>query len=527
MDERTHACPAARVLTVGDQHRATPYAWYALGVMTLVYLLSFIDRQILSILAEEIRRDLGLTDAELGFLYGTAFALFYALFGIPLGRLADRWSRGRLMAIGLSLWSVMTMFSGFANSFTQLAIARIGVGIGEAGASPAAYSMLADYFSKRQRALANSIYASGLYLGMGLSLPLGGAISISWDRAFPAAAPLELVGWQVAFIAVGLPGLLVAYWVWSLREPQRLDASGAPLARVNDGVWRSFIGDLLAIIPPFTLWSVARYPGGLLLNLIILAGVGVTMALLAFVSGDVVQWVAYGVGIYAVASWVQALRFTDPPTFRLICATPEVLLAIVGFGGLTAIAYSVSFWTAPYAIRTFGLDAQTVGVAIGIPGALASALGVILGGHLSDAWKSRSQGGRLYTCMIAAAAPAPFMVALFYAPDFTTYALISPIVYALTNLWVGSAVAANQDFVLPRMYGTASAFYLLGITMIGMALGPYGTGKVATVTGDLRLGVMSILVVSPVVLACLWRVAKRMAVLDATKAQRAAASGEM
>ena len=124
--------------------RIGAYAWYALFVLVLVYIVNFIDRQILSILVGDIKRDLSVSDAQIGFLYGTAFAVFYALFGIPLGRLADSWYRGRLMAMGLALWSSMTALSGFASSFTMLAVARIGVGIGEASASPAAYTMISD-----------------------------------------------------------------------------------------------------------------------------------------------------------------------------------------------------------------------------------------------------------------------------------------------------------------------------------------------------------------------------------------------
>ena len=123
--------------------RVSAYAWYALVLFVIVYIFNFIDRQIVSILAESIKADLKLDDAQIGFLYGTAFAIFYALFGIPLGRLADSWYRGRLMAIGLALWSSMTALSGLAQSFGMLAAARVGVGIGEASASPAAYSMIA------------------------------------------------------------------------------------------------------------------------------------------------------------------------------------------------------------------------------------------------------------------------------------------------------------------------------------------------------------------------------------------------
>ncbi len=148
-----------------QQHERS--ARYVLGVLVIVYILNFLDRQILSILAERIKADLGVSDAQMGYLYGTAFAVFFALFGIPLGRLADVWSRTRLIAWGLAAWSTMTTLSGFARNFTHLALARVGVGIGEASASPAAYSLLADYFPKARRATALAIYSSGIYLGSG------------------------------------------------------------------------------------------------------------------------------------------------------------------------------------------------------------------------------------------------------------------------------------------------------------------------------------------------------------------------
>ncbi len=130
--------------STGEHEVGGRYAYYVLGVLVAVYVLNFVDRQILSILAEAIKADVGLTDAEIGFLFGTAFAVFYALFGIPLGRLADMWIRSRLIAIGLSFWSLMTAASGFANNFVQLGAARIGVGVGEASATPAAFSLLSD-----------------------------------------------------------------------------------------------------------------------------------------------------------------------------------------------------------------------------------------------------------------------------------------------------------------------------------------------------------------------------------------------
>src|SRR5215475_5959238 len=148
------------------------YAWYVLVVLVIVYVFNFVDRQILSILAERIKRDLDLSDAQIGFLYGTAFAVFYSIFGIPLGRLADVWDRRRLIAIGLSFWSLMTALSGLARNFPQLAAARIGVGVGEASMSPAAFSMLSDYFTAARRSTVMAIHQSAIFIGSGLGLGL-------------------------------------------------------------------------------------------------------------------------------------------------------------------------------------------------------------------------------------------------------------------------------------------------------------------------------------------------------------------
>lgn len=199
------------------------YAHYVLFVLVIVYVFNFIDRNILSILTQEIQADLGVTDAQMGFLYGTVFAVFYAVFGIPLARFADVWVRRSLISIGLLFWSLMTAMSGFARSFGVLAACRIGVGIGEASASPAAYSMLSDYYSPRVRATVIAIYASGVYIGGGIGLFLGGFIMETWNALHPvvADAPFNLKGWHVAFLAVGVPGILMAGWVRSLREPMR------------------------------------------------------------------------------------------------------------------------------------------------------------------------------------------------------------------------------------------------------------------------------------------------------------------
>src|SRR5215468_8403498 len=220
--------------------RSELYARYVLGILVVVYVLNFLDRQILSILTERIKADLGASDAQMGFLYGTAFAIFYALFGIPLGRLADVWDRRRLISLGLSVWSLLTAASGLARSFAELALARIGVGSGEASASPAAFSMLCDAFPPAQRATVLAIYSSGIYIGAGLGLGVGGLIVDRWDLAWAGTSPpFGLRGWQVAFFAVGLPGLLLALLVASLREPVRGQADGL-VGATEPHPWRAF-----------------------------------------------------------------------------------------------------------------------------------------------------------------------------------------------------------------------------------------------------------------------------------------------
>jgi predicted MFS family arabinose efflux permease len=187
---------------------------YALGVLVVVYTFNFIDRQILSILLEPIKIDLGLSDSQLGLLTGFAFAAFYATLGIPIARLADRSNRRSLIAVSLVIWSGMTALSGLAANFWHLLVARIGVGVGEAGCSPSAHSMIADYYPLEKRATALGIYSLGIPFGILFGFLAGGWIN-------------EFFGWRIAFFVVGVPGLLLALIVrLTVVEPQRGMAEG-------------------------------------------------------------------------------------------------------------------------------------------------------------------------------------------------------------------------------------------------------------------------------------------------------------
>jgi MFS family permease len=193
------------------------------GVLTLVYVFSFIDRQILSLLVRPLRRDLQITDTEVSILMGFSFAVFYTFCGIPLGRLADTRSRRSIIAAGLVFWSAFTGLCGLARNFAQMLIYRMGVGVGEAALSPSAYSLITDYFPKEKLGTAISVYSMGIYIGAGMSYLLGGIV-VRFASAQEAWI-LPLVGavrpWQVIFLAVGLPGFLVAPLVYSIREPLR------------------------------------------------------------------------------------------------------------------------------------------------------------------------------------------------------------------------------------------------------------------------------------------------------------------
>ena len=199
------------------------YAWYVVGVLTLVYVFSFIDRQILNLLVRPIRRDLGISDTQMSLLMGFSFAVFYTFFGIPLGRLADTKSRRTIIAGGFALWSLFTAGCGLARNFSHMLLMRMGVGVGEAALSPAAYSLISDYFPKERRATAISVYSMGIYLGSGIAFILGGTVAglaaaqEMWD--------LPLVGatrpWQVVFFVVGLPGVLLALLMYTVKEPKR------------------------------------------------------------------------------------------------------------------------------------------------------------------------------------------------------------------------------------------------------------------------------------------------------------------
>jgi MFS family permease len=208
------------------------YAWYVVIALTAIYMLSFVDRQILSLLVRFIKQDLHISDTSVGLLQGLAFALFYTLMGLPLGRMVDTRNRRNLISLGIVVWSFCTSACSLARSFGTLFLGRMGVGVGEATLSPAAYSLISDYFPSERLGVAISVYYMGVFLGSALSFFVTGMAIDALAHTPVVHLPLlgAMASWRVTFLLVGIPGLLFALLVYTIREPMRKD-----LLRAKDG----------------------------------------------------------------------------------------------------------------------------------------------------------------------------------------------------------------------------------------------------------------------------------------------------
>jgi len=272
------------------------YRRYVLGLLAIVYVFNFTDRQILAILMQPIKEEMLLSDTQLGLLSGIAFALFYVTMGIPIARLADRYNRVNIISVSIFLWSLMTALSGLAANFLQLLLARIGVGIGEAGCTPPAHSLLADYFSREKRASALSIYSLGLPLGSVMGLIAGGWVA-------------QIYGWRVAFFMVGLPGLVLALMVkFTIREPQRGLSDGLQESETpGDKVSAPPIGEVLGF-----LWRKKMF-----------RHITLGTSLLAFAGFASASWIppflyrSHGMGLGEIGTWLALLTLVGGVTGTL------------------------------------------------------------------------------------------------------------------------------------------------------------------------------------------------------------------
>jgi MFS family permease len=305
------------------------YRRYVLGLLFVVYVVNFVDRSILNILLEPIKREFHPSDTALGFLSGVAFAIFYATLGIPIARWADRGVRRDIIALSLFVWSGMTALCGLARTFPQLVAARIGVGIGEAGCSPPAHSILSDYYPPERRGTAFAIYALGIPVGTAFGFFAGGWMA-------------ETLGWRSAFMLVGLPGIALALIAWlTLREPPRghseavrdVGAPPAPLAVMRE------------------MWRIATF-----------RHLAAAAALHAFVGYGVATWNAgflvrsHGMSIGAIGSWLAGIAIVGGGlgtflggylTDRLRTRDVRWSLWVPGISTLLAVPFAVFFYLWP------------------------------------------------------------------------------------------------------------------------------------------------------------------------------------
>ncbi len=379
-------------------------AWWMLFVLFLLYVLSLLDRQVLSMLVEPIKNDLGLTDVEMGIILGPAFAIFYGLFGWPLGWAADRYPRRWVIYLGVTFWSLAAAASGLARSFWELLMCRIGVGSGEASLTPAAYSLMGDKFPRRRLTTAMSIYQTGSMVGTAAAFAIGGlVIGLASDIT---ANDIPLIGhlepWQMTLIITGAPGVLLALLVWTFSEPPRRQVKkieGAPkqnFIRFLKAEWRLLVpmalgfslmvvlgNSLISWTPTYITrefqWRPEEY--GPLLGLASIAS-GLTMVL----KGWIVDW------LYARGMRDAHLRFY---TWLIIAAIPVAAAAFlikepISFFILYAILQVLVVQFVVYVAATIHLvtpselRAQTIAVFISIFSFIGTGLGPFITATVTD-----------------------------------------------------------------------------------------------------------------------------------------------
>jgi len=369
------------------------YSWYVLSVLLVVYVFNFIDRQILAIVADDIKAELQLSDTGLGLLLGFAFVMFYTTAGLPIARWADRGSRRSIIALGLTVWSAMTAACGLAQTFWQLAMARFGVGIGEAAGTPPSHSLISDYFPPERRATALSVYAMGIYLGVMFGFLAGGFIRDAFD-------------WRTAFLAVGLPGIPLALLVrFTVREPERgasdpgeIDTETPPLREVLRTLFarRSFVYLTLGgCFQALSGYAVLSWGPAFLGRVHQMSGteIGTTFGLIAGIGGAVgatlggvlvdrlvVRDVRWCVWLPALIS-VVAVPFAVP--FYLAESTTLALLAFAPFYLLNNM-YVGPLWSVTQGLVKVRMRAVASATLLTILNLVGLGLGPLLVGFMND-----------------------------------------------------------------------------------------------------------------------------------------------
>jgi MFS family permease len=392
-------------ITTMDEARS--HRIWALSILVGVYVFNFIDRQVFSILQEDIKRDLGLDNTQIGLLSGLTFAALYCTMGIPVARIADAGSRKGVVAGSLAVWSVFTALCGLAGNFWHMFGARLGLGLGQAGGSPPAHAMLSDLYEKEKRARALAIYSAGIYIGTLLSYWLGGAL-------------VDAFNWRVAFVVVGLPGVIFAIIVWTtVREPQR-GLSGLTPSTVSVTFPQSFAR--LWRLKSFRFYSVA-------------AGAGL--------------FVTYGLG-----NWL-----------------PAFLQRTYGVWGLPGMQHMLGLCGADTA-ECIKMSTGEVGLLYGTVAGVGGAIGTLLGGYLADHRGGKDRRWFLWLPMWGKIIGGPLFIASMFAPNAELSLLLYFPAIGLAAMYLGPTLAITHHLVPAGMRAMSSAVLFFIINMIGQGLGP-------------------------------------------------------
>jgi MFS family permease len=418
------------------------YAAYAVVLLALINVVNYIDRNVIFVLFEPIKRDLGLSDTQLGWL-GSAYVLVYALSAVPLGILSDLKSRRAVIAWGVTVWSSFTAMGGLTRNFSQLFLCRSAVGVGEASYTPAAQSLIADFFPQRGRALALGIFWGGLALGGILGIWVGGELE-------------GLYGWRAAFLAVGIPGFILAMLVTQLRDPTRAPPHFPVLEqmrRLELGAWR--IARALWPIWTFTLsgavvaYLVNRAQRSSSLDAAVFsafAGTGAAIQLALLVRRVVRQRHEPRVHHPRLAELQRAAL--------LVLRTPTLVWLFAGGALITFSMNGLVAWSPSYLHREMGLTPTIVGRTMGVWGLIGGVLGTVFGGRLGDRLAERWAAGRVIAGSAGFLMGAPLALWLLQIRDFD---LFIPVFFATIFFftWYHGPMTAAIFDVVPHQIGAS------------------------------------------------------------------------
>ncbi len=445
------------------------YRWYALGLLAAINILNYLDRNVIFALFEPIKRDLGLSDAQLGWL-GSAYIIVFSLAALPAGVLSDLRSRRAVISGGVAIWSAFTFFSGLARSFGQLFVSRAAVGVGEAAYGPASSSLVADYFPGDRRALAMGILSSGVALGGVLGLVLGGVLE-------------QHYGWRVAFMAVAFPGFVFAVLVARLVDPTRMPSKVSvreSLRQVEIGVTavgRQFWPLITAsVVAGFTGWYLAER-------------LGADSRLDVAVAGLIV-----GLGLALnIVIWSRALRHQPPEVtafghevsgafdgmllaIRVVLRTPTLGYLFVGGAMISFGMNGLVGWGPTFLSRELGLDPGRAATMLGFWGLLAGTAGTVTGGYIADwlrgsSWLARAPGSsRVVTVAFGVVVGGLLTMALLYVRDLRYFGPLFTVAFFFLTWYNGPITAALFDVVPPRIGATVMGAFLLFIHLAGDAI---------------------------------------------------------